>query len=172
MAAKPKRFFPLKSMTHPSKFLLVLLVVLAGCTKYIPRTQIEDTPENRDVIAFVEEYRLALEARNVRRILDLTSPLYFHDQGNNDASDDIDYDGLAEQLQGWNETLTDVRYNIRYRRITWEEDQVSVEYQFTGNFKLRTADGEEQWSRRLGDNRIVLARQEDQSPPFLILSGL
>lgn len=162
-------------MTHSLKqlFLVFGLFAAVGCTKYMPRfPQIEDTPENHDVISFLEEYRLALEERNVRRILDLTSPLYFHDQGNNDASDDIDYDSLGEELQSWRDMLTDVRYSIRYRRITWEEDRVNIEYQYTANFKLRGADGEEHWSRRLGDNRIVLARQEDQSPPFLILSGL
>lgn len=158
-----------------SRYLLVASLFLAstsavGCAGVIPNTSVDDTPENRDVVEFLEEYRRAVEGRNVRRLLDLASASYLDDNGTPRGEDDLDYDALRDKLSRWRDRVLDVRYDIKYRRVTWEEHRVFVEYRYSASFRVSTADGEDHWSRRLGENRIVLSREEDER--FKILSGM
>ena len=48
----------------------------AGCTKNIPNTTVKDTPENRQVITFMENYRNAVESRDVGALLAMAHPQY------------------------------------------------------------------------------------------------
>src|ERR1044071_3894793 len=81
--------------------VLVGMLAVAGCaTHYIPNTDVEDNDDNRKVIAFCEKYRHAVEERNVPLLLDMASPSYYEDGGNVDATDDMDYAGLREYLEG------------------------------------------------------------------------
>jgi hypothetical protein len=155
---------------------LVLLLPLAlsalagmGCGgENIPNTDVPDTSENREVVQFVERYRLAVEERNVGAILALCSNEYFDDNGTPNGVDDLDIELLRERLARW-EQLLDVRYDIRYRRVTFRDDlHVLVDFTFAGRFRVQTPEGE-RWARRLGDNRIVLARENGE---YRILSGL
>lgn len=152
-----------------------LLVCLAAlCTacgaSTIPNTQVPDTVFNRDVLAVLEQYRNALNERDVPALLRLTHPQYYDDNGTPGADDDIDYDFLVEKLGLWADRLEDVRYDIRYRDVTTAESgRVIVDYTYTGRFKLIRADGDTRWSRRLDSNRIVLEKVEDQ---YRIISGM
>ena len=150
-----------------------LSMTLVGCAGNIPNTTVEDTPENRDVVSFLEEYREAVQERNVRRLLDLASPAYFDDNGTPGGDDDIDYEGLRDHLAQWRDRVLDVRYDIKYLRVTWEDQRVWIQYRYTARFQTASADGEEHWERRLGDNRIELSREDDDSNQrFRILSGM
>jgi len=146
------------------------LVVLVGCaTHQIPNTRVEDTPENREVIDFVEEYRVAVEQRNTAKLLKLASKDYFDDMGTPGGSDDIDYDGLAKGLERLHAELLDARYQISYRGLTYaSNDRVLVDLLYTGWFRVETADGP-QWKRRLEPHRIVLGREKDG---LRVLSGM
>ncbi len=151
-------------------FPVLLLLMAAGCARQtIPNTDVPDTSENREVVEFLERYRLAVEERNVGGILAMVSQRYFDDNGTPGGADDLDFEGLQGKLARW-EGLLDVRYDIRYRRVTFREDNIHVlvDFTFAGRFRVATPEGE-RWARRLGDNRIVLAREEGE---YRILSGL
>lgn len=150
--------------------LLVTAVLAGGCTHdVIPNTDVEDTSENREVIDFVEQYRQALNARNVGALLRLTSEAYFDDMGTPSTADDLDFGGLSAKLSRWNAEVLDVRYDIRYRSVTFAElDRIFVDFTYTGRFKVRTPDGD-RWSRRLRDNRLILMRESGE---LRILSGM
>ena len=82
--------------------LLVCMAVvgLSGCRPRVtPNTDVRDTEFNRRVVEFCEEYRRAVERRNVALLLKFADPNYYEDGGNIDATDDIDYAGLREYLQ-------------------------------------------------------------------------
>jgi hypothetical protein len=140
-----------------------------GGRDVIPNTDVEDSSANRDVITFCEGYRHAVERRDVPRLLGFASDRYFDDNGTPGAQDDLDRERLRERLSRWAQALLDVRYEIRYRRVTHHSDRIFVDYTYTASFKLATQDGAGRWSRRLADNRIVLAREGDA---FKILSGM
>lgn len=153
---------------------LSFLAILAGstaCAGTIPNTNVDDTPENREVVEFMERYRRAVEARDVRTILALTSPMYLDDNGTPPGGDDLDYDGLRERFEAWAERVIDVRYDIRYRRVRYLDERIMVEFRLAASFRLRTPDGDERWFRRLGDHAVTLIRQRE-SEELRIVSGL
>lgn len=161
----------LRSTKLPVLALLTLLPLgaLSGCGGgNIPNTDVPDTSENREVVQFVEQYRQAIERRDVARLLQLASRRYFDDNGTPGGLDDIDFDILSVQLARWREQVVDTRYDIRYRRITFDRDKVLVDYTYAGSFRVSTPEGD-RWARRLSDNRLVLTREEGD---FRILSGM
>lgn len=160
----------MSSIARP--LILVLLVaapLVPGCAEtLIPNTDVPDTAENREIVDFIEGYRHAVEERNPAAIMRLVSERYFDDNGTPGADDDIDYEGLRDRFQRWEGDVIDIRYEMRYRRITFEPDRVYVDFTYTGSFKVRDVEGE-RWSRRLADNRIEIVREDDE---FRIISGL
>lgn len=157
-------------MRYPRFLLLALLLAppLVGCGgENIPNTDVPDNAENRAVLSFVEEYRHAVERRDVGGILSLVSERFFDDNGTIQAEDDRDYEALSEQLARF-EQLLDVRYEMRYRRVTYRPDRILVDYTYTASFKVATPQGD-RWETRLRDNRIELVREEGE---FRIISGI
>jgi hypothetical protein len=135
----------------------------------IPNTRIEDTGDNREVVEFIERYRVAIEARNTNALLALASQNYFDDMGTPGGLDDIDYDGLKQGLTRLREEVLGARYQISYRSVTFDtESRVLVDMLYTGWFRINTSDGPV-WKRRLEPHRIVLAREEGQ---LRIVSGM
>jgi hypothetical protein len=140
-----------------------------GCNgEMIPNTDVPDTRENREAIEFVERYRHAVERRDVSEILSLVSERFFDDNGTITTADDRDYDRLREQLAAVADRLLDVRYEMRYRRVTLRPDRILVDYTYTSSFKIATPQGD-RWETRLRDNRIELVREEGE---LRIVSGI
>lgn len=147
------------------------LVAAAGCEKTIPNTTVKDTPENRDVITFMENYRNAVEARDVGALLAMASPEYLDDNGTPSGEDDLDYRALQKKLSLWRDRVTDVRYEIKYRTITREMDRVMVAYRYSASFRVAYDKEDQRWSRRIGENRLVL-RYDDIQNRYYVLSGM
>jgi hypothetical protein len=155
-----------------TRALLVLLLLALGACNHdvIPNTDVEDTPETRDVVAFVERYRSAVVARDVNKLVGLASTDYYDDMGTPQGDDDVDLDGLREKLtETFSAELLAVHYDIRYRDVAFLPTRVLVDYTYIGRFRLNTPEGS-RWERRLADNRIVLGRKKDGS--YSIMSGM
>jgi hypothetical protein len=150
--------------------LLALAVTsLAGCSRQmIPNTTVADTPANRDVIEFCETYRHALEQRDLGALLAMASPRYYENGGTPEGADDYDIAGLRELLRDRLPRVHTVRYEFRYRRITFEADRVYVDYTYSGSFRVETGDGH-QWFRRVADNRLELERAGGE---YRIVAGM
>ena len=142
-----------------------------GCARdVIPNTDVEDTPEAREVVDFVEQYRTAVVARDVAGMLKLASKEYYDDMGTPQGDDDVDLEGLKERLeQTFDADLLSVHYDIRYRDVVFLPTKVLVDYTYIGRFRINAPDGA-RWERRLSDNRMVLARTQEGR--FAILSGM
>lgn len=150
--------------------LAALSLAGTGCSKtYIPNTDVEDTSENKKVIAFCEEYRHAVEDKDVGRLLKLASSRYFEDGGNTNPEDDIDYDGLKDYLAGVFVKTTAIRYEIRYRKVTFGENKrVFVEYSYSAGYRIPGLKGEE-WKHTVADNRLELVQEGEA---FKITAGM
>jgi hypothetical protein len=163
---------PLRSfLGAPLLALLVLAApALTGCAKtFLPNTEVEDTTENRKVILFCEEYRHAVEDKNIGKLLALASPRYHEDGGNTRGEDDIDYDGLKQYLAGVFMKTTGIRYEIKYRKVTFREDNhVLVVYQYAASYRLPGVKQEE-WRHTVADNQLELVPDGDT---FKILAGM
>jgi len=135
----------------------------------IPNTDVEDTSDNRAVIDFCEQYRKAVERRDVHRLLQFAHEDYYEDGGNIDSEDDLDKNGLEEYLRGKFSDAKAIRYEIRYRRIgKGRNDTVLVDFTYSASYQLPTEEGDV-WRRTVADNRLELVPKGDG---FLILNGM
>ena len=161
----------LKTFCHTKGLALALALPLAACSnKVIPNTDVEDTPEARDVVQFVEKYRTAVIARDVPRLMSLAAKEYYDDMGTPQGDDDVDLEGLNERLSNtFGPDLLSVHYDIRYRDVVFLPTKVLVDYTYIGRFRINAPDGS-RWERRLSDNRMVLARTDKGG--YAILSGM
>jgi hypothetical protein len=150
--------------------VVVLSLCTFGCSKsMIPNTDVDDTGENRDVIFFCERYRKGLEDRSVGELLRMMSPAYFETGGNSKSGDDADFDKIKEFLTGDFMKTTGIRYEIRYRRVTFtEQNHIFVDYTYAAAWKIPGAKGDE-WHHRVADNRLDLVRDGDS---YKILRGM
>lgn len=178
-----------KAMTGAaSKLALVGAMTLgtAGCgSTYIPNTDVPDNSENRDIVAFCEVYRKAVERKDVNAILKMTSPDYYEDGGNPDAEDDMDFVQFKRWLTGEAveqdcqenrmakcvsfQDVTAIRHEIRYRRVIQEESRIFVDYTYSASFRVPTSHGD-QWKRKVEDNRIELV--QDENGDFKVIAGM
>jgi hypothetical protein len=157
-----------------ARTLRLLLVTLAlsalACSKvYIPNTDIEDNALNRDVVLFCEKYRHALEDKNVGQLLKLMSPAYFEDGGNTKNEDDADFDKIREFLTTDFLRTAGIRYEMRYRRVTFTEtNHIYVDYTYAAAWKLPGVKTDE-WHHKVADNRLDLVRDGET---FRIVGGM
>jgi hypothetical protein len=159
----PTKRYPLAMKLSAPTLLLsgtaLLATAVGGCaTRYIPNTDVVDDDDNRNIITFCEKYRHAVEDRNVPVLLGLASPAYYEDGGNVDASDDMDYDGLRDYLQGKYKDTRAIRYEIRYRKVGHGEktNRIYVDYTYSASYKIPGVDGNEEWRHTVADNRLEL----------------
>lgn len=187
---------------QPVLALLLGLSASAGLScgaAHIPNTDVPDTRENREVIEVAERYRHAVERRDTQALLALASNHYFEDAGTPAGDDDYGYDGLRRLLSVWAEEVREIRYEIRYRRVTFENngDRALIDYTYTGSFTLRRPplqlppgvmppqdsllntdpargatpvnNEQEMWYRRVADNRLELEREHGH---WRIIAGM
>jgi len=149
--------------------LLCALVAGACAREYIPNTDVEDTEFNRRVVEFCEDYRHAVERRNVRLLLKLADPRYYEDGGTTDTSDDLDYAGLKQYLEGKFREVKSIRYEVRYREVSrGRNEEVYVAYTFSASYKVPSENGDV-WRRRVADNRLELVPKGEN---FRIIAGM
>lgn len=149
--------------------LLATLLCLSCSKQFVPNTDVEDNPFNRKVIEFCEEYRRAVERRNVGLLLKLADKRYYEDGGNVDPTDDLNYDDLKTYLVERFRSTQAIRYEIRYRRVgRGRNDEIYVDYTYSASYKMVTEDGDV-WRRSVADNRLELAPNGDS---FRILAGM
>ena len=175
---RPSTALPLARASEKARFasftslaaLAVGAAFIGGCSKsYIPNTDVEDNSENRKVVLFCEEYRHAVEDKNIGKLLSLASPRYHEDGGNTRGEDDMDYEGLKQYLAGMFMRTSGIRYEIKYRRVTFGEDRhVYVDYTYAASYRIPGVK-QEDWRHTVADNRLELVPDADT---FKILGGM
>ena len=148
----------------------VLALSVSGCsTTFIPNTDVEDNSTNRKVITFCEDYRHAVEDKNVGQILKMTSPRYREDGGNTNADDDLDAAGFKDYLTTTFVKTGAIRYEIRYRKVTFTEtSHVFIDYTYAASYKIPGVKGDE-WKHTVADNRLDLVPEGET---FKIAAGM
>jgi hypothetical protein len=161
---------PLAVRAAATAALVFLAAGSGGCSKaYIPNTDVEDTSENRKVVLFCETYRRAVEEKDVGQLLKLASDRYYEDGGNTNVEDDIDYAGLKDYLTSSFLKTKTVRYEIRYRKVTFtEKKEIYIDYTYAASYRLPGVKSDE-WRHAVADNRLVLVPVEDT---YKIVSGM
>ncbi len=167
-------------MPPTKSWLLLAALGLAGCAdRFIPNTDVEDTADHRKIVSFCEAYRKALERKDVPTLLGMASPDYYEEGPNVDASDDVDYAGLRDYLSRKFDDANNIRYEIRYRRITLEHkkcidsdeqcERVLVDYTYSGSYRVATSSEGDKWKSTVEENRLELVPAGES---FLIITGM
>lgn len=159
-------------MPRVSSFALALTLALtgAGCSReYLPNTDVEDNEFNRKVVEFCEDYRHAVERKQVGLLLKLAHERYYEDGATIDTSDDLDLTGLRAYLESKFKEVKTIRYEIRYRNVSrGRSDEVYVDYTYSASYQVPTAKGDV-WRRTVADNRLAL---KPEGETFRILAGM
>lgn len=150
-------------------FALAVLALPHCAKKFIPNTTIPDNPFNRNVIKFCEQYRLAVESKNVGKLLMMASSDYYEDGGTPTGDDDFDYSELRDILTARFSKVKTIRYDIKYRKVHIEDEKVLVDYTWSGSYQIEGFTGQDYWFRKVEDNRLVLVEYSDS---YKILSGM
>ena len=99
-------------------WLAMCLVLVSGCAtlRTIPGTKVADTPQHRELLQRVEEYRIAMEQREAGKLLTLAHPNYYEDSGTPSAQDDYAYARLKR----------DRRHSLRHQLSVDDRDRRKV----------------------------------------------
>jgi len=150
--------------------LLALAAALAaGCApKHLPGTEIPDTNDTRAIYGTLEQYRQALEKRDVDAILALVAPSYYDTAGTPDPSDDLDRPRLEAALRDQLPKAESLKVDFTIRRIDVAGDEAQAEIFFDSFYRVKTPTT--QVPRRDSDvQRLKLKRIDNK---WLFVSGL
>lgn len=160
-------------MLRKARLLLpmVSLALLGACAhSKIPRTNIDDTEENREILKIVQEYKRALEALDSDAVLALVSPRFYEDNGNSNADDDYDYDGLRtgliEDFKRTKALQLDVRVDAI--EVEVEDNQAFAELYYQIRAQNEYPSGTK-WETNSDRTRIRFERKDGK---WLIVAGL
>jgi hypothetical protein len=162
----------------------ICAVALWGCAdKHLPNTDVTDTPEHRRIVSFCETYRKAVERKDVTTLVSMASPDYYEEGRNLDASDDIDYAALRDFLTRKFAEANNIRYEVRYRRITVDRkkclekdkdkkdiscNRVLIDYTYSGSYRVASSEGDK-YKSPVEENRLELVANGDS---YLIITGM
>ena len=153
-------------------FCLVLVASLVGCASqasYIAGTRVEDNERNRNLIKICEQYRVAVEKKDVPTLLSLASKNYWEDGGTPTGADDYGYDGLVDVLRKRFSRADGIRYTMKYMEVKpLAVNRAAVDVLIDASYSISTAHGPQRLDMR-DQNEMVL---EWDGKRWLFLSGM
>ena len=121
--------------------------------------EITDTPEHRAIIELVDNYRRALEDKDIGTLRRLISSDYYENAGTNHSTmDDYGYDGLNHVFDLYSENVRQLRLSVLVREIELQGDRANVYVDFVYNM-LYVVEGQERWQVDRDLNRLELVRE-------------
>jgi hypothetical protein len=150
-------------------FALLGFAACAGQESYIYGTHVPDTSVNRDVVATVEQYRIAVEHRDTQALLAMASKNYWEDGGTPTGADDYGFDGLAGVLEGRFARADGIRYTMKYVNVKkLGANRAAVDVMIDASYSIGTAGGPKRLDMK-DQNEMVL---EYDGRKWLFLSGM
>jgi hypothetical protein len=169
MNGRSRPLIPDEDKMKHAPLALVVVAACAGQASYIYGTRVVDTSTNRDVVAAVEQYRVAVEKKDTQALMDMASKNYWEDSGTPTGADDYGYDGLRGVLEGRFARADGIRYTMKYMGVKpLGRNKVAVDVMIDASYSIATASG----PRRLDmkdQNELVL---EYDGRRWLFLSGM
>ena len=150
--------------------LVTSLVFMVGCgQKYIKGTKIKFSKPKQELAQVVEQYRVAVEKRDVATLRKLAS-LNYYENGSTTTNpkDDYDYNGLEKVLADLKNTVRKVKYEITITDIEVFGKSARVEYEYRSQYLF--ANGEQDvWATAADKNRLELRKERGS---WRILAGM
>ncbi len=125
---------------------LLLGAGVTGCKSAatIPGTEIPDTPENRQVLQTLENYRIAMVQRDPAAVLATVHATYYDHAGTDDPADDLTYDRLAAVVRQRLAQVESIRFSMDYLEVSVKDDRAVVRVWIDASFRLRATVSDEE----------------------------
>ncbi len=150
--------------------MLTLPLAGVGCApKYIGDSKIANNQVNREIFDLVEQYRQAMETRDVATLKSLMSIRYYENASSTATTEDDwgypDSDPIFDQLEN---KVKSVTYNIKITRLELDGPRANVYFDYIWSYLYN--DGErDRWGKKSDVNRLELIMEDDI---WKILSGM
>jgi hypothetical protein len=125
-------------MTFRALLTVPLLLLSACAARQIPGTQIADTDDSRAILAIMERYRTALEAKDAKAIQALVSEDFKEDSGTETPDDDLTYANLPDHMNALFQRLDNPKVDISVRRVDVQDDTATAIYYWNASWRLPT----------------------------------
>jgi hypothetical protein len=124
----------------PRRLLPLLVLTLACAPRFLPGTEIRDTPDARAIANQLEAYRQAFEKGDPQQVMALVAPDYFDTSGTTDPGDDVDRAGLEKRLRDLTE-VAGLRLQLTVRDIEATDDKGKADVFFDQYYRVNTPNG-------------------------------
>jgi ketosteroid isomerase-like protein len=123
-------------MTFRALLVVPLLLATACATRHIPGTNIADTDDTRAILAIMERYRTALEARDAKAIQALVAEDFREDGGTETPDDDLTYANLPAHMSNLFQKLDKPKVDISVRRVDIQDDLATAVYYWNASWRM------------------------------------
>lgn len=151
---------------------VLMMIALVACgPRFIDGTEVEDTGANKEIFDIVENYRQAIEQRDVEALKSMISRRYFSNAGTTSESvDDYGYEQLERKvLPLLQENIKSLQYTVFLRNVRYEgENRAVAEFEYYYKF-FYVEDGKDRWSAKNDFARLEFAKEDGV---WRIISGL
>lgn len=148
--------------------LIVPLLLAAACApRRIPGTEIADTDDTRAILAIMERYRTALEARDAKAIQALVAEDFREDAGTETPDDDLTYANLPTHLSNLFQKLESPKVDISVRHVDVQDDLATAIYYWNASWRMPSLTGRPQSDSEL--EQMVLKKIKGE---WKIVSGI
>lgn len=154
-------------MTLRALLFIPLLLTVACGGKRIPGTELQDTDDTRAILAVMERYRSALEAKDAKAIQALVSESFREDGGTENPEDDLTHANLPEHLANLFQALDNPKVELSVRRVTVQDEVATAIYYWNATWKLPSLTTRGQNASEL--EQMVLQKIDGQ---WKIVSGI
>jgi ketosteroid isomerase-like protein len=145
-----------------------LIFVLACTTKQIPGTDLKDTESNRALLEMLDDYRRAVEDKNVEGIVRLLDESFSDDGGTADMSDDMEYANARQKLEERFSRANNIRLQMNFRKMERSKSQPDV-YLVSYNYRLSFSMGD----KNMQDSDVKQMHvRKNKDGSWRILSGI
>jgi hypothetical protein len=155
--------------------LLLSIAVGQGCKpRLLPSTNVAPTRENKRIVGFLENYKMAVERRSVESIMELVAKDFKDNMGSEDPSNHIDYLALKDRLEKTMPRIQDLRLGLFVQRIAKvTKDTYEIIFYFNKHALTEVPSGEK-WIVMNEVNRMVIRKRHDKNAPYEyeILQGI
>jgi hypothetical protein len=156
-------------------FVILAIFSAAACGPRLIRgpqiakdADIEDNLLNHEILDTVERYRVAMEQRDISKLLEMAGKNYFEQAGTSTTEDDYGYDGLEKVLKERLSKLKTLRMRIVVYSIAIEENHANVDYTYHGRFQVQGVN-RATWAQKVWESRLKLEKVDGR---WFIISGM
>jgi hypothetical protein len=151
-----------KALTFAAVFFMV-----ACAPRRIPGTEIDDTSETRALIAVMQQYRSAIEAKDPDAVMALIDPNFKDNAGTATPADDVDYKVLRQALVDRFAKVDALKLDFEVKKIEVEDDTANAVYSYTSSFRLPGLT-----PKAMGDSELEQMTFHRSGSKWLITSGI